>query len=189
MINFSSRSTLASALFVKWTVSGLPTAYLSDYVVPITFGGNAYTNIGNLLKITPTTNDLRATASEMGITLSGLVSSSVSQVLNSPIKGSEIEIYRGFFDPATNTLLNLSPNANPSLKFKGIVTNYSVNETFESETRSMSTDITLTCNSEIEVLSNKVNGRRTNPRDFPQDKSMDRVSALANSNYQFGAPQ
>jgi hypothetical protein len=48
--------------------------------------------------------------------------------------------------------------------------------------------ITLTCASKVEILSNFTSGRRTNPADFPDEKSMDRVRALANSNFNFGAP-
>ena len=44
----------------------------------------------------------------------------------------------------------------------------------------------------VELLNNKVSGRQTNPRDqklyYPTDLSMDRVPALAKSNFNFGAP-
>jgi DNA repair exonuclease SbcCD nuclease subunit len=45
----------------------------------------------------------------------------------------------------------------------------------------------------VELLNNKTSGRRTNPGDqkewYPTDLSMDRVPGLANSNFNFGAPQ
>jgi hypothetical protein len=52
--------------------------------------------------------------------------------------------------------------------------------------------IVLSATSVIELLNNKVTGRRTNPLDhkqfYPNDQSMDRVPALAKSNFNFGAP-
>jgi hypothetical protein len=51
--------------------------------------------------------------------------------------------------------------------------------------------LTLTCTNVVELLNNKVAGRRTNPIDqksfYPTDISFDRVFALANSNFNFGA--
>lgn len=189
MIDFRSYSALETAVFVKWTIPNFETAYLSDYNLPVTFGGNTYTNIGKLLSVTGTSTELKVSPSEISIGLSGIPTNSVSDILTKEIKGSTLEIYRGFFNPTTHQLLNLSPNSNPVLKFKGIVTNYEISDNFEFQSNTFLTTITLTCNSIVEVLSKKVNGRRTNPVDFPTEASMDRVQALANSNYNFGAPK
>lgn len=189
MINLSSRQAVESAVFIKWAIPDFETAYISDYNVDITFGGNTYTNLGRLLSISDITNELRATASELSISLSGIPTGSVSAVLNQQIKGSTVEIYRGFFDPVTHALLNLAPSTNPLLKFKGIVTNYEISDDVDVTTSTATTTITLTCNSIVEVLSNKVSGRRTNPADFPNEQSMSRVLALSKSNFNFGAPR
>jgi hypothetical protein len=52
-----------------------------------------------------------------------------------------------------------------------------------------SVTISITVTSVVELLNNKTSGRRTNPSDFPSESSMSRVSALAKSNFNFGAPQ
>lgn len=189
MINFSDRVGIESAVFLKWIIPDFDTAYVSDYHTPITFGGNTYVNIGNLLNISAIGSELKASKSDLSITLSGIPTGSVATILDEAIRGSTIEIYRGFFDPTTHDLLELTPNDNPLLKFKGIVTNYSITDTVDPATLTAATTIVLTCNSIVEILSNKVSGRRTNPSDFADDSSMSRVSALANSNYQFGAPK
>jgi hypothetical protein len=189
MINFSDRVGIESAIFIKWVIPNFDTAYISDYHTPVTFGGNTYTNIGNLLEVSPIQTEIRASNSELSLTLSGIPNNSINTIFNQAIKGSQIELFRGFFDPTTHQLISLAPNANPLLKFKGIVTNYSISDIVEVESLSASTSIVLTCNSIVEILSNKVSGRRTNPSDFPGENSMVRVSALANSNLQFGAPR
>lgn len=188
MIDFSSSSSLQSALFLKWVIPNFETAYISDYNSSVTFGGGTYVSIGKLLGITNTVSELKASPSELSISLSGIPTNSVSDVLTKQIKGSEIEIYRGFFTPGSNTLITIPGNSNPILKFKGIVTNYDISDDVDITNQLATTTITLACSSQVEVLSNKVSGRRTNPVDFPNEQSMSRVTALANSNFNFGAP-
>lgn len=191
MINLSGYSAIETAICVKWIIPGFETAYLTDYKTPISFGGNTYTNIGNLLSVSGSTSELTVSPSELSIGLSGIPTGSVAEILNNEIKGSEIYIYRVFLDPVTHAPIDLDPGPSTSnvlMKFKGIVTNYAINDVVDVLTLTASTTITLTCNSIVEVLANKTNGRRTNPQDFPGESSMNRVQALSNSNFNFGAP-
>lgn len=189
MINLSNRNSIASALFIKWQIPDFSTAYISDFNSPVTINGETYTSIGNLMSVGSITTELQASRNEVSIGLSGVPTGSISTILNQQIKGSTVEIYRGFFNPQTLALLDLSPNNNPVLKFKGIVTNFDISDDVDTDTLTATTSITLTCNSIVEILSNKVSGRRTNPTDFASENSMDKVRALANSNLQFGAPR
>jgi hypothetical protein len=186
MIDLSNYSGLESAMFIKWVIPDFETALLSDYNTAVTFGGDTYTSIGNLLSIGGTTSELKASASKLSITISGIPSTEVSDILTHDIKGSSIEIYRGLFN-TNGTLLSI-PN-NPSMKFKGIVSNYSITDKVNHSTNVAVTTIALACNSIVEVLNKKVSGRRTNPVDFSGESSMGRVHALASSNYNFGAPK
>jgi len=182
-LDLFQRSSIESALFVKWTIPEFETAYLSDYNRTVIVEGNTYTNIGKLMSISAVTSELKASPSELSIGLSGIPTNSISDVLNRQIKGSNIEIRRAFFDPITqNQIANV-------LKFKGIVTNYDVSDDVDVAAQIATTTITLTCSSIVEVLGVKVSGRRTNPVDFPGELSMGRVQALANSNFNFGAPK
>lgn len=185
MIDLSARSGIESALFIKWVVPVLGTSLLSDYNTPITFNSDTYTSIGNLLSVSATTSELKASPSKLSITLSGIPIAKVSEILDNDIKGSSLEVYRGLFD-TSGTLLTLPTN--PMMKFKGIVTNYGITDSVDNKSNTASTTIVLTCNSIVEVLAKKVNGRRTNPVDFAGESSMNRVQVLSSSNYNFGAP-
>ena len=188
MIDLRSYTALETAVFVKWEVPNFSTAYVSDYNTSIVYGGNTYTNIGNLLSVSGATSELKASAGELVIGLSGVPTGSIADILNQEIKGSTISVYRAYFNATTHSALNIIDGGNVELHFKGIVTNYSVTDTVDIGNQLATSTITLTCNSMVEILNNKVNGRRTNPTDFPNESSMSRVQALANSNFNFGAP-
>ena len=189
MINLSTYGAVESAFFVKWAVPTLATRYISDYNTPVTIGADTYTNDGSLLGIGATQTEIKASPAQLVVGLSGYTTNAISNLLNYDIKGSTIEILRGFFDPGTHALLDLSPSANPVFKFKGIVTNYTIQDEHDAAGGVGSVTINLTCNSIVEVLAKDVNGRRTNPRDFTGEKSMDRVPVLSRSNFNFGAPK
>jgi hypothetical protein len=80
---------------------------------------------------------------------------------------------------------------NPLIRFQGIVNNYSLEEDWTPGGTDARNTIAFICSSTVELMTNKVAGRRTNPIDenyfFPTDRSMDRVPNLANSNFNFGA--
>lgn len=187
MLDLSSHSAIETGIFVKWEIPNVDTAYLSDYNTPITFGGNLYTNIGNLLSLSGTVGNLRASTSQLSIILSGIDQASIPAILSQQIRGSKIEIYRGVFNPTTHALIG-TINPNPMLKYKGIITGFEVSDSVDITSLTATSTITLICASPVEILMNKTTGRRTNPADFPDEASMNRVTALANSNFNFGAP-
>jgi hypothetical protein len=187
MIDLRNYASLESAVLVKWAVPDFSTAYLSDYNIPLSFNGNTYTNIGNLLSVSSVASELKPSKGELTVGLSGVPSGSISDLMAEDIKGSEIWIYRAYFDSQTHQPLSLG-GGNTQLHFKGIVTNYSISDDVDLGSGVATSTITLTCNSAVEVLSNKTSGRRTNQVDFPGVQDMARVQALANSNFNFGAP-
>lgn len=187
MIDLRSYTSLESAVLVKWAVPNFSTAYISDYHTVLTFDGNDYTNIGTLLSVSGATSEIKPSRGEITVSLSGVPTGSISTILNQEIKGSTIWIYRGYFDTQTNQPLDLG-GGNTQLHFKGIVTNYSITDDIDLGAGIATSTITLTCNSAVETLSLKVSGRRTNSSDFPTTLDMSRVQALANSNFNFGAP-
>jgi hypothetical protein len=171
-------------------VPGYAVLRFSDYYKPFTFGGTNYQALGQLLSVTNTTSSLRASPEELSITISGIPAGRVSEILNNKIKGSKVEVFRGFFNPTTVDLLNIA--GNPAGKFKGIISNFNINDDLGEGSDTGTITVILTATSVIELLNNKVTGRRTNPLDhkqfYPNDLSMDRVPALAKSNFNFGAP-
>lgn len=191
-VDLRSFVAIETAVLLRWEVPGLDTAYLTDYSQSLTADGDLYINIGNLLNITGPTSELKASPNEITITLSGIPTNAVSDILNKQIKGSKLWIYRAFFNATTSALIDIDPalagTQNVLLKFRGIVTNYDISDSVEVDGRIAVTTITLNCSSLVEVLNKKRSGRRTNSQDFPNESSMNRVQALANSNFNFGAP-
>ncbi len=104
-------------------------------------------------------------------------------VLGSLIRGSKLEITRGFYD---NTY-NLTSNAQ---RFTGIVTNYQISE--ERQDNDDNFTITLNASSFKSVLENRIAGRKTNSESWkeynPTDTSMDRIPSLADRAFDFGKP-
>lgn len=189
-LDLSSYNAIQTNLFVKLDIPDYQVLTFSDYYKSQTISGTTYQPLGDLLSVTDTASSLRANSEELTITISGIVSNRVSEILGLKIKGSAIEVYRGFFNPTTGALLNIV--GNPAGKFKGVITNFSINDDLAEGSDTGTVTIVLTATSVVDLLNNKVTGRRTNPIDqksfYPTDLSMDRVLGLAKSNFNFGAP-
>lgn len=187
-IDLSTYSAVQTALFCRMDVPDYAVLKFSSYNRNIDINGETYSALGTLLGVTDSTSELRVSGGDITITISGIPDTSIAEILDNKIKGSAILVWRVFFDAQTGEQLAIT--GNPAGRFQGIVNNYSLEEDWSG--REASNRIILTCASTVEVLSNKVNGRRTNPIDqkalYPTDESMDRVLKLSNSNFNFGAP-
>jgi hypothetical protein len=186
-LNLSAYGEIQTALFCRIDVPNYEILRFSNFSRPLTIDGESYTGIGNLMGVSSTASELRVSTGELTVTISGIPTKNISDVLNYKFKGSDIKIYRGVFNPTNGQLLAIT--GNPTGKFQGIVNNFALEETWSGQD-SMNT-IAFTCTSTIGVLTNKTTGRRTNPIDektfYPTDLSMDRVPSLANSNFDFGS--
>ena len=107
------------------------------------------------------------------------------------IKGSSIQIYRGFYN--TNWQLMAGGLV---LRYTGIITNYSINENRDTGLEALDDTYTISLNSSSirKVLENRVVGRKTNPKSwttadigpFATDTAMDRVPGLEGKQFDFG---
>ena len=187
----SSFTAVQANLFVTLDIPNYEVLNFSDYHKSYTLNGITYNGLGQLVNIINTTNSLRASAKEFSVTISGIPSANIPEILNTKIKGSSLKVTRVFFDPVTGELLNSTNN--PSIKFTGIVTNYDIEDDLKEGSSKGTISIILLATSSIDLLNNKITGRRTNPLDqkqfYPNDLSMDRVFLIANSNFNFGAPK
>jgi hypothetical protein len=198
-INLTSYASVESGLFVKIVCDYYKptfatasftsqTFYFSDMMRDITLDSNLYTGIGRLLGVTTTSSELKVSNQEVTITLSGIPNSALEEIQASRFKGSNIEIRRGIFNANTGAFLSIS--GNPMLRFKGIITNLSINEEYSIEDRTATNTITLACASVIDVMSSKISGRKTNPESqkyyYTSDVSMDRVPSLVGTYFDFG---
>jgi hypothetical protein len=109
-------------------------------------------------------------------------------VLGTPIRGSEVEIYRGFY-----TAQDILSTATVVKRFTGIVTSYNVSEEFNNEANMDLFSVSISCSSYKTVLENNVGGRRTNQDTWDYfyngtDTSMVSVSKLNGAYFDFGVP-
>jgi hypothetical protein len=200
MIDLRLYPAIQSNLFVRIQVdeyrTSTGTGYteevlkFSDLLVPYTINEEEYHGIGRLMDITASSSELRSSSGGITITVSGIPPARIFEIVNSKIKGCPVSVYRVLFDPTTGEKIEIS--GNPMGRFRGFVNNYSLNEEFDVQSRTSSTTLTLVCSSAIDVLANKVGGRKTNPTSmkkfYPTDISFDRVPNLENSTFNFGAP-
>lgn len=163
----------------------------SDYYKNITIDGETYLGLGQLVGITSTRSEIKTSFSGLTISISGIPNTSIAQIVNSRIKGCPIQVYRYVFDAETGLPLDI--DGNPAGRFFGTISNYSLQETYDIDNRVSSNTIVLDCKSLVEILDNKVVGRKTNPTSqkalYPNDLSMDRVPSLVGANFNFGAPE
>lgn len=144
-----------------------------------------YRGLGELMGITSTSSELRSTSREITITISGIPNTSITEIMNSRIKGSRCNIWRAIIDP-TNGIDVIYFSG----RFNGIVTNYSISEELDPTARTATSTISIMCSGIVDVLANTTKGRRTNPQDQrywnPGDAAMDRVPDLVGAYFDFG---
>jgi hypothetical protein len=195
----TSYPALQSNLFIKIecpyykTSSGAsPIAYnflFSDRIVPYTLSGDSYVGLGKLMNISSSSSELRSTSNELSITISGVPSSSITELIHSRIKGSKVTVKRVVFNANTGALISIT--GNPMTRFIGFVNNLSLDEDYDADARQSSNTVVLTCASTIDIMQSKISGRKTNPASmkkfYSSDISMDRVPTLESSYFDFGA--
>ena len=106
-LDLSSYDQLQTNLFVRLDIPSYQVLTFSDYHKSLTFGGTTYSGLGQLLSISNTANNLRATTDELSIGISGIPANNITDILNRKIKGSSLKVYRAFFNPITGELLNI----------------------------------------------------------------------------------
>lgn len=194
--SFETLKSVQSHLFVKVEVSyyketpsSTPVAknlLFSDYRSDFVINDESYRGVGNLMSISSSSSEIRTSSGELSIVLSGIPNSAIYEIVNSRIKGCPVTIYRGIFDPVSQN------NIQVLNRYRGFVNNYSLQEDYDNQTRMSSNSIILVCNSAIDVLQNKIAGRKTSPASqkkfYPDDTCFDRVTALENTSFNFGAP-
>jgi hypothetical protein len=167
-----------------------------------------YTPLGNLLAISGHQRDISATSYDTQISLVGIDPNKINLVLQvgldpvtmtytGGIKGSQIQIWRGFYDDAYKLI------DTPQLRYTGIVTSYRIAE--DRQGISDTFVLTLQCSSFKTVLENRTPGRHTNgaswnknippnydangvPQNAAYDTGMDRIQAIHGLTFNFGMP-
>ena len=182
---------IRQAEFVRLTVGTAPTVYtFCNAAAPITVNGITFTNLGALLNVGDVQRDMRSTSDDMTIALTGINPTYVSLILSNDIKGSLVEVWRGFFD--SNNQIITTPTTQFFKRYQGIINNVSITEDFNSELRTRIATCSIACSSMRRILENRLGGIKTNQSSwqflYPGDTSMDRVATIANTYFDFGKP-
>ena len=190
-INAVNSPSIRHGEFVKMTVGRALTVYtFCNAPAPITVGGVTFTNLGALLSVGDVQRDIKATSDDMTIQLTGINPTMVGIILSSDIKGSLVEVWRGFFD--SNNQIITTPTTQFFKRYQGIINNVSISENFDSEQRTRVATCSVSCSSMRRVLENRFSGVRTNQNNwqilYPSDTSMNRVAEISNQYFDFGRP-
>jgi len=164
--------------------STAPTSITVSAVDVLPFSG-----LGQLVSVGNATRDIKSTANETTITLVGIDTTMLSLVLGSDIKGSELEMWHGFFN-TNNELITSGGTGGLYQFFNGYINSFAINEQWMEELRSFVGTVNVAASSIQLVLQNRVAGRYTNNNSWQfynsADTSMNRVNYISTINYFFG---
>lgn len=159
-----------------------------------TIDGEVYTPTGTLMSISSVKSEMKVSAGTVSVTLAGLPDEDYQYIKNNRLKWASIQIYRAFFDDNGDPLWGAdSVVLEPQTRFKGIISNYSLTEDYDINTKTASNIILLECTSSVILLQNKIAGRKTNQQSqqqfYPDDLSMNRVTTIQDTDFVFGYKQ
>lgn len=190
-INAVNSSSIRHAEFVRLTVGTAGTVYtFCNAAAPVTVSGITFSNLGALLSVGDVQRDMRSTSDDMTISLTGIDPANISLILSNDIKGSLVEVWRGFLD--SNNQIITTPTTQFFKRYQGIINNVSITEDFNTQMRTRIATCSISCSSMRRVLENRLGGLKTNQSSwqffYPGDVSMNRVATIANTYFDFGKP-
>lgn len=191
-MNALSSANIRHAEFVRLQIGNPVTSTYSfcNAAAPITVSGITFANLGMLLSLGDIPQDIKSTSDDITISLTGIDPANIALILSSNIKGSTVEIWRGFLD--SNNQIITSPTTQFFKRYTGIINSVGISEDFNQEARTRVATCTIACTSMRKVLENRVAGLKTNQKSwqfyYPGDTSMNRVAAISNQYFDFGAP-
>lgn len=182
-------STIRHAEFVRLTTS-TDVYTFSNSVTPVTINGITFAGMGSLLQISDIQRDMKATSDDLTVSLTGIETNNVALILSSNIKGSLVEVWRGFLD--ADYQLITTPTQQFFKRYQGLINTVGISENWNDEMRSRIATCTVACCSFRQILENRIAGLKTTPgvwkQAHPNDVSMDRVPVIAAMYFDFGNP-
>ena len=151
-----------------------------------------FSSVGALVSIGNIQRDIKSTGNDTTVTFIGLDTALLGWVLGQDIKGSQIEMWHGFFN-TDGTLITSGGSGGLYQFFNGYVHAFSISEQWMEQVIQFVGTITITASNIQSILSNRVAGRYTNDNSWqfftPGDTSMNRVAFVSTINYLFGKKQ
>ena len=145
--------------------------------------------LGALVGVGKVQRDIKSTANQTSVTLVGIDTALLGAVLNADVKGSQITMWKGFFD-TSNQLITTGGSGGLYQYFYGFISSFSINEQWMEEARMYVGTITVSASNIQMILQNRIAGRFTNDPSWqyftPGDTSMNRVATIATLTYPFG---
>jgi hypothetical protein len=149
----------------------------------------AFTALGQLVKVGNATRDIKSTANETTVTLTGIDPVMLGLVLGTEIKGAQLEMWHGFFN-SDGQLLTSGGTGGLYQFFNGYINSFGISEQWYEEIRGYIGTITISASSIQLILQNRLAGRYTNNNSWQfynsTDTSMNRVAFIQTINYAFG---
>mgnify|MGYP003335069548 FL=1 len=187
-MNALSSSQINYAEFVRLTMP-LETYTFCNAAGAITVDGITFTGLSSLLSIGSIQRDIKSTSHDLNVSLTGIDATNISLLLAADIKGSVIEIWRGFLD-SNNQIETISGQLQFFKRYQGIINNVAIQEEFNDKVRQRIATCVISCASFKTVLENRIAGIRTNSVQwkniYSNDTSMDRVQAIQAQYFDFG---
>ncbi len=148
-----------------------------------------FSGLGQLVSVGSVQRDIKSTAAETTVTLVGIDTTMLALVLGAELKGSQIEMWHGFFDQ-NDALITTGGTGGLYQFFNGYINSFSIAEQWMEEARSYVGVATVSASSVQLILQNRIAGRYTNNNSWQfynsGDTSMNRVNYISNINYYFG---
>lgn len=148
-----------------------------------------FSAVGTLMRIGEVQRDIKSTANETTVSLTGIDTSMLGFVLGNTVKGSAIDMWHGFFD-TDGALITTGGSGGLYQFFSGFITSFSIQENWMEDQRIYVGTINVSASSVQLILQNRTGGRYTNDDSWqfynPGDTSMNRVAFISTINYQFG---
>lgn len=145
--------------------------------------------LGALVGVGKIQRDIKSTANQTSVTLVGIDTALLGAVLNADVKGSQITMWKGFFD-TSNQLITTGGSGGLYQYFYGFISSFSIGEQWMEEARMYVGTITVSASNIQMILQNRIAGRFTNDPSWqyftPGDTSMNRVATIATLTYPFG---
>lgn len=180
-------ASIRHAEFVKLTLPS-NTYTFCNAAAPITVDGTTFQGLGAFMGISDIQRDIKATSDDLSVSLTGIDPTYVSLILGSEIKGSKVEIWRGFLD-SDNQIIT-TPTQQFFKRYQGIINSVAITEDFNEQLRQRVATCVVACASFRTVLENRIAGVITNDiswqKLYPGDTSMQRVQSIVAQYFDFG---
>lgn len=150
---------------------------------------NEFIAVGTLMAVGDVQRDIKSTANDTTISLTGIDTAMLGFVLSQNIKGSAIEMWHGFYTE-DGSLIRTGGTGGLYQFFNGYINTFSISEQWYEDQKMYLGMITVSAASIQLILQNRISGRYTNDNSWqftsPGDTSMNRVPFIQNINYYFG---